>query len=183
MSLVIGLTIEQGSLGSIFAFATGAAIGFGLSLLLLIRAIRHGEFGSDALALIAISATAITGEWIAASVISVMLATGRALERWAEGRARNQLESLLKRAPSAAHVIQSDGNVTDLALEKVILESRIMVRSGEVVPLDGLVVGEGTFDESALTGEPLPKFRANGEEVSSGVVNADRKSTRLNSSH
>ena len=172
LSLVIGLTIEQGSLGSIFAFATGAAIGFGLSLLLLIRAIRHGEFGSDALALIAISATAITGEWIAASVISVMLATGRALERWAEGRARNQLESLLKRAPSAAHVIQSDGNVTDLALEKVILESRIMVRSGEVVPLDGLVVGEGTFDESALTGEPLPKFRANGEEVSSGVVNA-----------
>ena len=172
ISLVIGLSLEQNSIGSVLAFATGAAIGFALSLLLLIRAIRHGEFGSDALALIAISATAITGEWIAASVISVMLATGRALERWAEGRARNQLESLLKRAPIAAHVIESDGSVTDLALAKVSLESRIMVRSGEVVPLDGVVVGEGTFDESALTGEPLPRFRANGEEVSSGVVNA-----------
>ncbi len=172
MSLVIGLSLVQNSIGSVLAFATGAAIGFALSLLLLIRAIRHGEFGSDALALIAISATAITGEWIAASVISVMLATGRALERWAEGRARNQLESLLKRAPIAAHVIESDGGVTDLALAKVSLESRIMVRSGEVVPLDGVVVGEGTFDESALTGEPLPRFRANGEEVSSGVVNA-----------
>lgn len=172
MSLVIGLSLVQNSIGSVLAFATGAAIGFALSLLLLIRAIRHGEFGSDALALIAISATAITGEWIAASVISVMLATGRALERWAEGRARNQLESLLKRAPIAAHVIESDGGVTDLALAKVSLESRIMVRSGEVVPLDGVVVGEGTFDESALTGEPLPRYRANGEEVSSGVVNA-----------
>jgi cation transport ATPase len=172
LGLGIGLFQEQGSLGSTLAFAAGAAIGFGLSLLLLIRAIRHGEFGSDALALIAITATAITGEWIAASVISVMLATGRALERWAEGRARNQLESLLKRAPNQAHVIQADGSVIDTPLTKVMLESRIMVRSGEVVPLDGFVLGEGTFDESALTGEPLPRFRANGEEVASGVLNA-----------
>lgn len=172
LGLGIGLFQEQGSVGSTLAFAAGAAIGFGLSLLLLIRAIRHGEFGSDALALIAITATAITGEWIAASVISVMLATGRALERWAEGRARNQLESLLKRAPNQAHVIQADGSIFDTPLSKVTLESRIMVRSGEVVPLDGLVVGEGTFDESALTGEPLPRFRANGEEVASGVLNA-----------
>lgn len=172
LGLGIGLFQEQGSLGSTLAFAAGAAIGFGLSLLLLIRAIRHGEFGSDALALIAITATAITGEWIAASVISVMLATGRALERWAEGRARTQLESLLKRAPNQAHVIQADGSVIDSPLSKVMLESRIMVRSGEVVPLDGFVVGEGTFDESALTGEPLPRFRANGEEVASGVLNA-----------
>lgn len=172
LSLTIGLLQTQGSIGSIIAFACGAAIGFLLSLLLLIRAIRNGEFGSDALALIAISATALTGEWIAASVISLMLATGRALERWAEGRARNQLESLLKRAPVSAHVIQPDGTIADLPISKVALQSRLMVRSGEVVPLDGFVVGEGTFDESALTGEPIPRFKATGEEVASGVVNA-----------
>ena len=171
-SLVAGLVQSHASIGSVLAFAVGAAIGFVLSVVLLVRALRQGEFGSDALALVAIAATALTNEWIAASVISVMLATGRALERWAEGRARTQLESLLKRAPLFAHVIQDDGSLSDLVLTKVTLGSRIMVRSGEVVPLDGKVVGEGTFDESALTGEPLPKFIAEGEEVPSGVVNA-----------
>jgi len=51
------------------------------------------------------------------------------------------------------------------------LGSIILVRSGEVVPLDGKLATSGTFDESALTGEPLPVYRAIGEEVASGVVN------------
>ncbi|MEY3677055.1 MAG: hypothetical protein RL351_282 [Actinomycetota bacterium] len=114
LSLGAGLLQPQDSIGAVLTYATGAAIGFVLSVTLLIRAIRNGEFGSDALALLAIVATALTGEWIAASVISVMLATGRALERWAEGRARNQLEALLARAPRLAHVINTDGNPTDV---------------------------------------------------------------------
>ena len=172
LSLIAGLLFPANSLPSIFSFAVGGLIGFVLSLILVIRAVRLGEFGSDVLALIAIAATAMTGEWIAASVISVMLATGRALERWAEGRARTQLESLLARAPQFAHVIDASGNPTDVALNQVTLGSHILVRSGEVVPLDGTVVGEGTFDESALTGEPIPQYVANGEEVPSGVVNS-----------
>ena len=172
LSLVGGLLQPSESLGAILTFAAGAAVGFVLSMALLIRAIRLGEFGSDALALVAIAATALTSEWIAASVISVMLATGRALERWAEGRARNQLEALLARAPRSAHVFDTDGNPTDVSLSKVTLGSKILVRSGEVVPLDGTLVASGTFDESALTGEPLPQFVAAGEEVPSGVVNA-----------
>lgn len=172
LSLGAGLLQPQDSIGAVLTYATGAAIGFVLSVTLLIRAIRLGEFGSDALALLAIVATSLTGEWIAASVISVMLATGRALERWAEGRARNQLEALLARAPRLAHVINTDGNPTDVLLSKVSLGSKILVRSGEVVPLDGTLVSNGTFDESALTGEPLPRFVAEGEEVPSGVVNA-----------
>ena len=172
LSLVLGLTLPADSLQSILSFASGAAIGFVLSLILVIRAIRLGEFGSDVLALIAITATALTSEWIAASVISVMLATGRALERWAEGRARTQLESLLARAPQVAHVLDATGNPVDLPLEKVTLGSHLLVRSGEVVPLDGTVLIGGTFDQSALTGEPIPQFVANGEEVPSGVVNS-----------
>jgi heavy metal translocating P-type ATPase len=172
LSLVIGLLLPAESLPSILSFAVGGLIGFVLALILVIRAVRLGEFGSDVLALIAIAATAATGEWIAASVISVMLATGRALERWAEGRARVQLESLLARAPQFAHVLDSSGNPIDVPINEVTLGSHILVRSGEVVPLDGTVVGEGTFDESALTGEPIPQYVANGEEVASGVVNS-----------
>lgn len=172
LSLAAGLLTASNEFASALSYAIGAAVGFALSLILVIRAVRLGEFGSDVLALLAIAATAATSEWLAASVISVMLATGRALERWAEGRARNQLESLLARAPQVAHVQDANRNINDLPLAKVVLGSRILVRSGEVVPLDGTVIGEGTFDESALTGEPIPQYVANGEEVPSGVVNS-----------
>lgn len=172
LSLVFGLVLGSGTFASTIAFAFGAAIGFTLSVSLLVRALRNGEFGSDILALISIAATVLTGEWIAASVISLMLATGRALERWAEGRARNKLEALLTRAPRNANLILASGEISEISLESISLGSKILVRSGEVVPLDGTVVGEGTFDEAALTGEPIPRFIAEGEEVPSGVVNA-----------
>ncbi|MEY5057277.1 MAG: hypothetical protein RI987_81, partial [Actinomycetota bacterium] len=98
-SLTLGLATQALGLqlASTAAFAVGAAVGFALATRWLINAIRHGEFGSDVLAVIAIAATALTNEWLASSVIAVMLATGRALEQWAAGKARNQLESLIRR--------------------------------------------------------------------------------------
>ena len=178
--LLTGATLAIG-LGSRFAgldllslssFAIGAAVGFGLSIALLVSAIRHGEFGSDILALISIVATVLTNEWLAASVIALMLAGGRALESWAEGRARSKLEALLARAPHSAHVISNNGEVVELALAKVVVGDRLLVRSGEVVPIDGILASDGTFDESALTGEPMPVFRPAGDLISSGVLNS-----------
>ena len=177
LSLVAGLIFaaQKQEVASVFSYAIGAAIGLGLSILLLIRAIKNGEFGSDVLALISITATALTNEWLAASVITVMLATGRALERWAEGRARKQLEALLKRAPQFAHLIDSDGQIRDVALNEVAIGDRLLVRSGEVVPIDGTMLTSGSFDQSALTGEPIPVFIAPGEMVQSGVLNSDNQ--------
>lgn len=157
------------------AFALGAIIGLWLAISLLVKAFRNHEFGSDVLALISIVATGLTGEWLAASVIAVMLAGGRALEAWAEGRARGQLESLLARAPVIAHVIEPSGAIRDFALRDVTIGSHLLVRSGEVIPLDGHLATEGTFDESALTGEPMPQRRPVGDEISSGVLNAGRE--------
>ena len=175
LALFLGLALAAG-IAKDWAFipwAFGAALGLYLATVWLIRAIRHGEFGSDVLAVISILATALTNEWLAASVISVMLATGRALENWAEGRARKQLESLLERAPQIAHKIGVDGQITDVPLVDVSCGDHLLVRSGEVVPIDGALITEGTFDESALTGEPIPQWRGIGEEVSSGVLNSD----------
>lgn len=153
-------------------FGAGASVGLILSTTWLIRAIRDGAMGSDVLAVISIVATALTNEWLAASVIAVMLATGRALEQWAEGAARQKLEALLDRAPQLVHRMRDDGSIEDVPLSSISLNDRFMVRSGEVVPIDGVLLAEATFDESALTGEPLPRFRQVGEEVASGVLNA-----------
>ena len=174
ISLLGGLAARFANLEtlSFVSLAIGAAIGLALSVALLVSAIRHGEFGSDVLALISILATALTNEWIAASVIAVMLSGGRALESWAEGRARGQLEALLARAPHSAHLISESGEIREVQLAEVEIGDRLLVRNGEVVPIDGSLATDGTFDESALTGEPLPVFRASGEDVNSGVLNS-----------
>lgn len=160
-----GLDIE-------LALMASAALGFVLALLLVISAVRNREFGSDALALLAIIGAGLIGEWLAAAVITVMLATGRSLERWAQGRANNRLAALLTRAPKVAHVADSAGSVQDVVLAQVAVGSRILVRSGEVVPLDATALSHGSMDESALTGEPIPRTVAPGDAVASGVVNA-----------
>jgi len=172
-ALAIGvLLLSNGQNGAAnVSFSVSAVVGFALSIQWLIAAIKEGALGSDVLAAVSIAATALTNEWLAAAVISLMLASGRALETWAEGRAHAQLGALLARAPREAHLLTTDGTARSVAIADVPLGARILVRSGEVVPLDGTLSTSGTFDESALTGEPLPVLRAIGEEVASGVVN------------
>ena len=149
-----------------------AALGFLLAMMLVVSAIRNREFGSDALALLAIVGSGLIGEWLASAVITVMLATGRSLERWAQGRANNRLAALLARAPKVAHVVDSAGNLRDSRLSQVQIGTKILVRSGEVVPLDAIALSDGNMDESALTGEPIPRNVFAGNAIASGVVNA-----------
>lgn len=168
-----GLSVVFGfGLGSDFPFMGGAVIGFGLAVRLVWTSIREGEIGSDILALFAIIATALIEEWVAASIISLMLATGRALESWAAGRARSQLEALAQRAPRRIQLVSNDGSITDCEISKAKIGDTYLVRTGEVVPVDGRLKANASFDESALTGEPLPRERFAGDEVPSGVVNA-----------
>ena len=173
ISLGLGFWLEtQGSALSSFVYAVGALVGLALSINWVIAAFRNKEFGSDTLAVIAITATALTNEWLAASVISLMLATGRALETWAAGKARRRLESLLERAPRTANLVEDDATVREVPVDEIKVGDRILVRSGEVVPVDGNLVGSGTFDASALTGESLPQSLSDGDSVDSGILNA-----------
>ena len=105
----------------------------------VVQGVRHGRLGVDVIALLALVGALIVHEELAGAVISVMLATGRTLEDWAAGRARRELQSLLRRAPSEAHVHRGDGLDT-VALDMVAPGDLILVRSGEVVPVDGTVV-------------------------------------------
>ena len=153
-------------------FIFGSVLGFGIAVHLVWVAVRAGGMGSDVLALISIVATALTGEWLAGSIISVMLATGQALESWAAGQARSKLEALVKRSPRVVQLLHSDGSVVETDVSKVSIGDRFLVRAGEVVAVDARLEADAIFDESALTGEPLPRTRLTGDEVPSGVVNA-----------
>ena len=183
LSVILGLWFSALGLENQanISWGVGTAFGFYFSAIWLFAAIKRRELGSDVLALLSISATALTNEWLAASIIALMLSTGRALERWAEGRASKHLDALISRVPQSAHLYTTSGETRDVSLTDVQLKSRVLVRSGEVVPLDGILEAEGLFDESALTGESMPVWKKAGTEVDSGVVNVGNPVTLVTS--
>jgi heavy metal translocating P-type ATPase len=135
--------------------------------------LRRRQPGVDIIALIAVIAALTLGEFLTAAIIGVMLATGRFLEEYAGGRAQRELTALIRRAPRTATVVGANGEVETVEVETVRRGDRLLVKAGEVVPVDGVVMGGvAVVDESALTGEPLPVERVTGDLVSSGTVNA-----------
>lgn len=128
--------------------------------------------GSDVLAVLALLGALFTQELFAAAVISVMLATGRVLESWAEGQAERQLKALLSRMPRIVHRVCANGSIDEIDIAAIQISDKILIRTGEITPTDGKLLTGATLDESALTGEPLPVARVANEEISSGVLNA-----------
>jgi heavy metal translocating P-type ATPase len=125
----------------------------------------------DVIALLALVGALVVGEPFAGAMITVMLASGALLEARAGSRARRELSLLVERAPRTARVRGQD-SITEVAVDDVVLGDRLMVGSGEIVPVDGRLLSPAILDESALTGEALPVERVTGDDVRSGVVNA-----------
>ncbi|WP_254678807.1 heavy metal translocating P-type ATPase [Arthrobacter sp. 24S4-2] len=170
-----------------YALAVAAYLSVGM-----VRRLRSGHWGIDILAVTAIVSTVLVGEFIASMIIVLMLAGGTALEDYAAGRAKGELSALLERVPQTAHRERTGtaGNGTatnavpngtgdngaheDVAATDVRVGDILLVKPGEVVPLDGVLLSDaGTFDESSLTGESLPVERSAGEGMMSGSVNGE----------
>lgn len=137
----------------------------------MISSIRAGEYGVDILAVVAILSALALGETLAAGIILFMLTGGEALEDYAQERAKKELNDLLKRAPKIAHR-KIRGGEEDVPVDQIKVGDIIIVKPGEVVPVDGVIkAGKTTLDESALTGESLPVERGVGGTLLSGSVN------------
>ena len=138
----------------------------------VLSGILHRQPGVDLIAVLAMGGALALEEYLAGAVIAFMLATGRALEDFADARAHRELSALLERAPRSAHRYQ-DGSLSSVPIGEVRAGDLLLVKHGEVVPVDGLLVsGVGVLDESALTGESRPVERSEGEQIRSGAVNA-----------
>lgn len=133
--------------------------------------LRRHRYGADLLAVLSLAGTLAVGEYLAGAVVALMVATGRVLEAAAERRAARDLSGLLARAPRNAHLRHGD-EIETVPAGRVVAGDVVVVLPGEVVPVDGTALGEGMFDESALTGESRLAARSVGEDVRSGVVNA-----------
>jgi heavy metal translocating P-type ATPase len=139
----------------------------------MIQEVRAGKYGIDILAVTAIVVSVILGEYWAAIVVVIMLTGGESLEDYAENRAKRELNSLLEKAPQNAHLIKSR-KVIDVPVAKLTIGDKILVKPGELVPVDGVIIeGTASFDESSLTGESLPVVKELKDTIVSGSVNLD----------
>lgn len=138
----------------------------------ILRSIGRGEVGLDIVAALSMTAALVFGETLAAAVVAVMYSGGTFLESFAEGRARHEMHDLLSRVPRTA-TRHRNGGLEDIPLEEIAPGDRLLIRQGDVVPVDGTVASDAAFvDTSALTGESLPVRLARGAEAMSGSTNA-----------
>lgn len=135
--------------------------------------IRKGHYGVDILAATAIITSVVLNEQWASILVVLMLTGGEALEDYAGRRAQSELRDLLAHSPLLAHVVRGE-KVTDIDVKQVAINDVIEIRSGDVVPVDAVIIeGSTSVDESSLTGESLPQFKKIGDEVLSGSIVID----------
>ena len=149
------------------------ALGIGGAVLVfeLVRDLAHGEFTADILAGLSIVTALLLGEYLAGTIVVLMMSGGKALEAHAVGRASSVLRALARRSPSVAHR-KVGQTLHDVPLPEVGIGDVLHVFPHEICPVDGVVVeGHGTMDESYLTGEPYVLSKAPGSLVLSGAIN------------
>jgi heavy metal translocating P-type ATPase len=137
----------------------------------IVTSLRRGDLGLDIVAALSMTGALVVGETLAAAIVALMYAGGQYLESYAERAARREMTALLSRVPRTA-IRHRDGRLDEVALELIAPSDRLLVRRGDVVPVDGAVAeGIAVLDQSALTGESLPVQLKSGDAVLSGSTN------------
>jgi len=165
----LGVPLPVSSLPLIVAILAG-----GVPLIVqLTRSMAKGNFGADLLAGISIATATFMGEYLVATIVVLMLAGGTTLEQFATRRASSVLAALAKRMPSVAHR-SLPSTFVDVSLDEIVIGDWLLVLPHEICPVDGTVLeGQGTMDESFLTGEPFLSSKTPGSVVLSGSINGD----------
>lgn len=139
----------------------------------LIRDMFRGSFGVDIIAGVALIGTFFIKEYFAGVIVLLMLSGGQLLEVYAMRRARRELSTLLSKTPEYAHVKHND-IISDIPIESVTVGTLVVIKAGEVVSVDGVIVeGQTMIDESTLTGESVPIKKQVGSSVYTGTQNID----------
>ena len=122
--------------------------------------------------MLAIIAAILMDQAFAGVVVVLMQSGGEAIEDYGLRRASSSLDALLARAPRVARRKRVDASIETVNVSEVRIGDILVVRPGDLVPVDGeIILGKSEIDESALTGEPIPKAKSSGDKVLSGSVN------------
>lgn len=135
-------------------------------------ALRNRNLNMNALMSIAVTGAMLIGHWPEAAMVMVLFALAEVIEAKSLDRARHAIRGLLDLAPEQATVQQPDGTWRDMEAKQVVIGSRVRVRPGERIALDGEVIdGRSTVNQAPITGESLPIEKAPGDPVYAGTIN------------
>jgi heavy metal translocating P-type ATPase len=174
LGLVAGLGFLAAGLpkAAFIAWSAGVLPVLAALVVEILRSLLKGDVGLDIVAALSMSAALLFGEALAAAVVALMYSGGTFLESFAEGRARREMSDLLSRVPRTA-TRHRDGALDEVPLDDIAPEDLLLIRQGDVAPVDGLVEADSAMvDQSALTGESMPVRLDRGDEVMSGSNNA-----------
>lgn len=181
-SLLAGLLLALGLASQVLLWPSGLSIGLFAGSMLAggydaarhgLAAVRHLRFDVDLLMVLAASGSAGLGRWAEGAFLLFLFSLGHALERHAMQRARGAIQSLGEISPQTARV-RREGAERQLPVEQLLRGDRVIVRPGERLAADGVVVdGRSAVDQSPLTGESLPVEVAAGDAVLAGSLNGE----------
>ncbi|MCE2983734.1 MAG: cadmium-translocating P-type ATPase [Parachlamydia sp.] len=175
--LVLQYLIPEFQTFALYPLYITLALGGSILVFDLIRKLISFNFGSDLLAGISIVTAVFLEQYLAGSLVVLMLSGGKTIENYAIKTASKMLQALAKRAPTTAHRKKGDA-IEDISIEQISIGDTILIFPHEICPVDGEVTaGNGVMDESYLTGEPFLISKAPGSEVLSGSINADASLT------
>ncbi|WP_337172650.1 heavy metal translocating P-type ATPase [Gemmatimonas aurantiaca] len=138
-----------------------------------LRGMLRGNFAADVVAMLAIVGAVLLQEPLAGLVVVLMQTGGEALDAYAVARASDAVEALEADAPRMAHRVEGE-RITDIAAEDIAPDDMLLIRPGELVPADGVVIdGHSHVDTSRLTGEPMPRRVSMGATLQSGSINQE----------
>ena len=137
--------------------------------------IKSGEvFDENFLMAVATVGAMGCGEYAEGVAVMLFYQIGELFQSYAVGKSRSSISALMDIRPDSANLEAADGGVSVVDPDDVAIGSTIVVKPGEKIPLDGVVLtGESTLNTAALTGESRPRTVRPGDEVISGCVNAD----------
>ncbi|MGE3537803.1 MAG: heavy metal translocating P-type ATPase [Candidatus Tectimicrobiota bacterium] len=127
------------------------------------------------LMMVAVAGAIVIGEWFEAAAVTFLFALALILESWSVGRARRAIKALMHLAPTTARCLSPENAVvSEHAVEEVPVGSTVLVRPGEKIPLDGVVLtGTTAVNQAPITGESIPLPKSLGDEVFAGTINGD----------
>jgi heavy metal translocating P-type ATPase len=139
----------------------------------MIESIRQKQFALDYIALLAIIVGLFTGHYVVVALIALMLSGGKTLEQYGMLEAKKSLTQLIDRIPKDVFLAKNGAPGEKIAIADAKIGQEILIRKGEVIPLDGILVSATALtDESSLTGEPYMIDKLQGDELRSGTINA-----------
>src|SRR5690606_31468961 len=155
------------TLAALVAFGAGGYSG----VMGAIEEARQGKLDIDFLMVTAALGAALIGEWEEGALLLFLFTLSGALEEFAMDRTRQAIEALAELRPDTARVLRDGAEIT-LAVEEVMPGDVVLVRPGERLPVDGIVInGASSIDQSPITGESVPVRKAAGDEVFAGTIN------------